>query len=91
MTVQELGKILLCNTPDFEYHGKWYTIDWMDGQFPDIKLYFIPFNCGEDEVQEFDEFGDSRFVEIHWYQEPSVGKVEFKIKIQPDGSWYLDD
>ena len=38
-----------------------------------------------------DEFGDSRFVEIHWYQEPSVGKVEFKIKIQPDGSWYLDD
>ena len=46
MTVQELGKILLCNTPDFEYHGKWHTIDWMDGQFPDIKLYFIPFNCG---------------------------------------------
>ena len=42
-------------------------------------------------MQEFDEFGDSRFVEIHWYQEPSVGKVEFKIKIQPDGSWYLDD
>ena len=38
-----------------------------------------------------DEFGDSRFIEIHWYQEPSVGKVEFKIKIQPDGSWYLDD
>ena len=58
MTVQELGKILLCNTPDFEYHGKWYTIDWMDGQFPDIKLYFIPFNCGEEEVQEFDGFDD---------------------------------
>ena len=38
-----------------------------------------------------DEFGDSRFIEIHWYQEPSVGKVEFKIKIQPDGSLYLDD
>ena len=30
----------------------------MDGQFPDIKLYFIPFNCGEDEVQEFDGFYD---------------------------------
>ena len=29
MTVSELSKILLCNTPDFEYHGKWYTIDWM--------------------------------------------------------------
>lgn len=58
MTVQEVGKILLCNTPDFEYHRKWYTIDWMDGQFPDIKLYFIPFNCGEDEVQEFDGFDD---------------------------------
>ena len=58
MTVSELRKILLCNTPDFEYHGKWYTIDWMDGQFPDIKLYLIPFGCGEDDVLEFNGFDD---------------------------------
>ena len=35
--------------------------------------------------------GESYYVELHWYQEPSVGKVDFKIKIQPDGSWYLGD
>ena len=58
MTVQELGKILLCNTPDFEYHGKWYTIDWMDGQFREIKLYFIRLNCGEGEVEDFGGFDD---------------------------------
>lgn len=37
-----------------------------------------------------DEYGELRNVELHWYQEPSVGKVEMKIKVR-NGRWYLDD
>lgn len=37
-----------------------------------------------------DEYGDIRQVELHWYQEPSVGRVEVKIKYR-DGRAYLDD
>ena len=37
-----------------------------------------------------DEYGEMRRVELHWYQEPSVGKVEMKIK-ERDGEIYLDD
>ena len=37
-----------------------------------------------------DEYGETRKVEIHWYQEPSVGKVEMKIKIR-DGRVYIDE
>lgn len=38
-----------------------------------------------------DEYGELRQVELHWYQEPSVGKVKMKIKVQPDGRTYLDE
>ena len=37
-----------------------------------------------------DEYGDVRPVELHWYQEPTVGKVEMKLKYR-DGRVYLDD
>lgn len=38
-----------------------------------------------------DEYGELRQVELHWYQEPSVGKVKMKIKVQPNGRIYLDE
>ena len=38
-----------------------------------------------------DEYGDSHYVELHWYQEPAAGKVKMKIKIQPDGRIYLEE
>lgn len=37
-----------------------------------------------------DEYGEIHRVEIHWYQEPSVGRVEMKLKYR-DGRAYLDD
>lgn len=37
-----------------------------------------------------DEYGEIRKVELHWYQEPTVGKVEMKIKLW-NGGCYLDD
>ena len=36
-----------------------------------------------------DEYGEIHRVEIHWYQEPSVGRVEMKLKYR-DGRVYLD-
>ena len=38
-----------------------------------------------------DEYGELHQVELHWYQEPTVGKVKMKIKVQPDGRIYLDE
>lgn len=38
-----------------------------------------------------DECGESHYVELHWYQEPSVGRVKMKIKVQPDGRVYLEE
>jgi hypothetical protein len=35
--------------------------------------------------------GESYKAEIHWYEEPTVGRVELKAKQQTDGSWILDD
>lgn len=31
--------------------------------------------------------GESVLVELHWYTEPSVGEVDFKIKEAPGGGW----
>lgn len=28
----------------------------------------------------YDEYGEERQVELHWYQHPDIGKVEYKIK-----------
>lgn len=38
-----------------------------------------------------DEFGESHYVELHWYQEPTAGRVKMKIKVQPDGRIYLEE
>lgn len=37
-----------------------------------------------------DEFGEVRQVELHWYQEPNIGKVEMKLKYK-NGRLYLDE
>ena len=33
--------------------------------------------------------GKTGKAEIHWYEEPTAGKQEMKIKIQPNGDWWL--
>lgn len=38
------------------------------------------------------DFEDESFkAELHWYQEDSAGKVEWKIKTQKGGAWYIDE
>lgn len=38
-----------------------------------------------------DFYGESYKAELHWYEEPSVGNVRFKIKPKADGGWFYDD
>lgn len=33
--------------------------------------------------------GESLLAEVHWYQEPTVGKVLFKIREQPGGEIFI--
>ena len=37
-----------------------------------------------------DAYGEPRRVELHWREEPTVGKVEIKIKMQWDGTIYIE-
>jgi hypothetical protein len=36
-----------------------------------------------------DEHGEARKAELHWYQEPGIGKAQ--MKSGKNGRWYLDD
>lgn len=35
--------------------------------------------------------GESYKAELHWYEEPSVGRVEYKVKPDADGNWFYED
>ena len=35
--------------------------------------------------------GESFLAELHWYEEPSVGRVEYKIKPDAGGNWFYED
>ena len=35
--------------------------------------------------------GESYKADIHWYEEPSVGKVKFKVKPDAAGNWFYED
>ena len=35
--------------------------------------------------------GESYKANIHWYEEPSVGRVKYKVKPDADGNWFYDD
>lgn len=40
-------------------------------------------------VGYIDYHGESYKVNLHWYEEPSVGRVEWKIKPDADGEWFV--
>lgn len=35
--------------------------------------------------------GENYKVELHWYEEPSAGKVKWKVKSDASGNWFIDD
>ena len=64
-------------------------IDWLMDKYPGDSEEHWTKEKGFGYV--YDEYGDKRRVELHWYQSPSNGRVEMKIKVQPGGEIYLDD
>ena len=40
--------------------------------------------------QVYDEYGEIRKVELHWYQHEDIGKVEYKVKVKK-GDIYVDE
>lgn len=42
-------------------------------------------------VGNIDYDGESYKAELHWYEEPSVGRVEWKVKPDADGNWFIED
>lgn len=42
-------------------------------------------------VGYIDYDGESYKAELHWYEEPSVGRVEWKVKPDADGNWFIED
>ena len=35
--------------------------------------------------------GESFLVDLHWYEEPTVGRVEFKVKPDAGGNWFYEE
>lgn len=42
-------------------------------------------------VGYIDYDGESYKAELHWYEEPSIGRVEWKVKPDADGNWFIED
>ena len=42
-------------------------------------------------VGYIDYDGESYKAELHWYEELSVGRVEWKVKPDADGNWFIED
>lgn len=38
-----------------------------------------------------DYHGESYKAALHWYEELSVGRVEWKVKPDADGNWFIDE
>lgn len=38
-----------------------------------------------------DYHGESYLADIHWYEEPTVGRVDYKLKPDADGNWFYED
>lgn len=66
-------------------------------QIDDIDRLVNEYQCDAENWQKekaryevYDEYGEIRFVELHWYRHPDIGNVEYKIKMK-GGYVYVDD
>ena len=66
-----------------------------DRQIDIIDLLVDKFGGNSSEWQKVKGFGhinyegESLKAELHWYQEPTVGRVDFKLKRQIGGEWFI--
>lgn len=63
----------------------------------DIERLVEEYNCSAEGWQKekaiyevYDEYSNIRQVELHWYQHPDIGKVEYKVKMRGE-SFYCDE
>lgn len=66
-------------------------------QIDDIERLIEEYNCDarrwrkeKAQYEVYDEDGNIRVVELHWYQHPEIGKVEYKVKLK-GGIAYVDE
>ena len=66
-------------------------------QIDDIERLTEEYNCDarrwrkeKAQYEVYDRDGNIRVIELHWYQHPEIGKVEFKVKAK-GGFFYIDD
>lgn len=66
-------------------------------EIDDIDRLVHQYKCSADRWQKekaryevYDEYGEIRTVELHWYQHPDTGKVEYKVKTK-GGYVYVDE
>jgi len=67
-----------------------------DRQIDVIDMLIVKYGGESNEWQKVKGLGyvdfesESYKAEIHWYQEPTIGKVEFKLKPQRGGKYFID-
>lgn len=66
-------------------------------QIDDIERLVDTYNCDarrwrkeKAQYEVYDRDGNIRVVELHWYQHPEIGKVEYKVKTR-GGDFYIDE
>ncbi len=66
-------------------------------QIDDIERLIEEYNCDarrwrkeKAQYEVYYEDGNIRIVELHWYQHPEIGKVEYKVKTR-GGDFYIDE
>ncbi len=66
-------------------------------QIDELPLLVERYGGKESEWQKMAGFGyvdyegESYYVELHWYEEPSAGKHKWKVKPDADGNWFIED
>lgn len=66
-------------------------------QIDEIDSLIEQFGGSETEWQKkkglgyIDYDGESYHVELHWYEEPTVGKHKWKVKPDADGNWFIEE
>ena len=65
-------------------------IDDIDRLVRDYKCDATNWQKEKARYEVYDEYGEIRIVELHWYKHPDVGNVEYKVKTK-GGYVYVDD
>lgn len=66
-------------------------------QIDEIDILLGKYGGSADEWQKkkgigyVDYGGESYRAKLHWYEEPTVGKIKWKVKPDADGNWFIDD